>query len=60
MPFIKPTFAKITKYHPNENQINTQIKTKKIEELINLINELQNLIKTLKTTIPNIEKKLCQ
>ena len=24
--------------------------------MINLINELQNLIKTLKTTIPNIEK----
>ena len=28
MAFIKPTFAKIKKT-PNENQINTQIKTKK-------------------------------
>ena len=35
-----------------ENQVNTQI-----EELINLINELQNLIKTFKTTITNIKKK---
>ena len=25
MPFIKPTFAKITKTPPNENQTNTQI-----------------------------------
>ena len=28
MPFIKPTFAKITKTPPNENRINTQIKKK--------------------------------
>ena len=28
MFFIKPTFAKITKTSPNENQINTQVKIK--------------------------------
>ena len=33
-------------------------KKKKIEELISLINELQNLIKPLKTTMPTIEKPL--
>ena len=60
-PFIKLTFAKITKSpsNPNGNQIDTLIKMQKIKELINLMN-YKNLIKTLKTTIPNIEKNLCQ
>ena len=39
MLFIKSIFAEITKTPPNENQVDTQIKTKKIEELINQINE---------------------
>ena len=39
-----------------ENEARTQIKTKNIEEkLTNLINDLHELIKTLKTIIPNVQ-----
>ena len=56
--FIKSTFAIITKTspNPNENQVNAKIK----KEWISLIKELKDLIKTLKTTMPNIKKNLCQ
>ena len=53
-PFNKLTFLQVTRTPSNqfENEAKTQIKTKKIEELTNLINDLHELIKTLKTMIP--------
>ena len=57
-PFNKLTFSQVTKTPSNqvENETKTQIKTIKIEEeLTNLINDLHELIKTLKTMIPNVQ-----
>ena len=51
-PFNKLTFSQVTRTPSNEAK--TQIKTK-IEELTNLINDLHELIKTLKTIIPNVQ-----
>ena len=57
-PFNKLTFSQVTRTPSNqvENEAKTQIKTTKIEEeLTNLINDLHELIKTLKTIIPNVQ-----
>ena len=57
-PFNKLTFSQVTRTSSNqvENEAKTQIKTIKIEEeLTNLINDLHELIKTLKTIIPNVQ-----
>ena len=57
-PFNKLTFSQVTRTPSNqvENEAKTQIKTIKIEEeLTNLINDLHELIKTLKTIIPNVQ-----
>ena len=57
-PFNKLTFSQVTRTPSNqvENEAKTQIKTTKIEEeLTNLINNLHELIKTLKTIIPNVQ-----
>ena len=56
-PFNKLTFSRVTRTPSNqvENEAKTQIKTTKIEELTNLINDLHELIKTLKTIIPNVQ-----
>ena len=57
-PFNKLTFSQVTGTPSNqvENEAKTQIKTIKIEEeLKNLINDLHELIKTLKTIIPNVQ-----
>ena len=57
-PFNKLTFSQVTLTPSNqvENEAKTQIKTIKIEEeLTNLINDLHELIKTLKTIIPNVQ-----
>ena len=57
-PFNKLTFSQVTRTPSNqiENKAKTQIKTKKIEEeLTNFINNLHELIKTLKTIIPNVQ-----
>ena len=57
-PFNKLTFPQVTRTPSNqvENEAKTQIKTTKIEEeLTNLINNLHELIKTLKTIIPNVQ-----
>ena len=53
-PFNKLTFSQVTRTPSNqvENEAKTQIK---IEELTNLINDLHELIKTLKTIIPNVQ-----
>ena len=58
-PFNKLTFSQVTRTPSNqvENEAKTQIKTTKIEEeLTNLINDLHELIKTLKTIIPNVQQ----
>ena len=57
-PFNKLTFSQVTRTPSNqvENEAKTQIKTIKIEEeLTNLINDLHELIKTLKTIILNVQ-----
>ena len=57
-PFNKLTFLQVTRTPSNqvENKAKTQIKTIKIEEeLTNLINDLHELIKTLKTIIPKVQ-----
>ena len=57
-PFNKLTFSQVTRTPSNqvENEAKTQIKTIKIEEeLTNLINDLHELIKTLKNIIPNVQ-----
>ena len=57
-PFNKLTFLQVTRTPSNqvENEAKTQIKTIKIEEeSTNLINDLHELIKTLKTIIPNVQ-----
>ena len=57
-PFNKLTFSQVTRTPSNqvENEAKTQIKTIKIEEeLTNLMNDLHELIKTLKTIIPNVQ-----
>ena len=57
-PFNKLTFSQVTRTPSNqvENEAKIQIKTTKIEEeLTNLINDLHELIKTLKTIIPNVQ-----
>ena len=57
-PFNKLTFSQVTRTPSNqvENEVKTQIKTIEIEEeLTNLINDLHELIKTLKTIIPNVQ-----
>ena len=58
-PLNKLTFSQVTRTPSNqvENKAKTQIKTIKIEEeeLTNLINDLHELIKTLKTIIPNVQ-----
>ena len=57
-PFNKLTFSQVTRTTSNqvENEAKTQIKTIKIEEeLTNLINDLHEIIKTLKTIIPNVQ-----
>ena len=54
-PFNKLTFSQVTRTPSNqvENEAKTQIKIE--EELTNLINDLHELIKTLKTIIPNVQ-----